>query len=95
MVKVSRESDVILNLLVIYYVFDVGYPGPYGCLSVMDSLILQKLPVVSGEPQPQQKKTKKTAPKKLSKFLKEFDAFLNKVSAAASACADDVDEGSD
>lgn len=83
-------SVILLNILSMYYTFDICYPALYGILKVVDDLCLKVFHRCSEEsPQPKRRRigqgktrsrleTKKT-PDCVSKFLKSYFAFLDKL----------------
>jgi hypothetical protein len=84
-------SVILLNILsMIYYTFDICYPALYGILKVVDDLCLKGFHRYSEESsQPKRRRigqgktrsrleTKKT-PDCVSKFLKSYFAFLDKM----------------
>lgn len=76
--NVDCEFKVILNLVSIYYAFDISYPAVYGFLSVFDSIVFDQQQhqssLSSGEKAGKKKKKRPTATA-LRKFLEDYEKF--------------------
>lgn len=106
---VDKESTAVLNLLCVYYVFDIKYPAVYGFLSVMESLVLNKQPHSIAPDGGTASKRRKRGPVAtgLQKFLQDFEKFKketkisqqqkagNLVSDVSAAAVDCADDLSD
>lgn len=91
--NLEKEAFVFLNLLSVYFCFDIDYPACYSILPLLEHLCFPQYSNVTAQiqsapPTRKSKKLKSKSPKKLSNplnkmsitcknFLRNFQTFLN------------------
>ena len=80
-IPVDNMSEVLFNILAVYYALFLEYPAAYGVLNVVDRFCLKVVEVSApqkgcGKNSKQKKKKQKKEFQSISKFMSKFEKYL-------------------